>query len=317
MTRCGSSSCCQTCQRRPEALADHISVIDLPLPDTDTLKTEVIDYLLESARESGEDIPALPAELEHRTAERLLGMSADESARVASLAYVAAGGFNDKALEIIAEEKVKVIRKIEGLSYVPYARIASAADVGGFDLYLDFVRTRSHAFTEEAAQAGLERPRGVALVGFPGTGKTMVAKATARVLGLDLITMDIGTMFDSLVGSSERRMRSALNVVTAMQNCVLLVDEIDKAMQGAHQAQGDSGVSSRILSYFLGWLSEREQGAKQNRTFVIVTMNRTEGMPPEMLCGPADSIACSAPICRQKSSGPRSSVSICGNAVPT
>jgi SpoVK/Ycf46/Vps4 family AAA+-type ATPase len=123
------------------------------------------------------------------------------------------------------------------------------------------------------------------LIGPAGTGKTMVAKAAAKILGLDLITLDIGSMFDKYVGASEAKIRAALQMVAAMPNALLMVDEIDKAVGGAHENQAaDSGVASRVLSYLLNWLSERDMGSSaQNRCFVMVTMNRTAGVPEELL----------------------------------
>ena len=61
--------------------------------------------------------------------------------------------------------------------------------------------------------------------------------------------------------------------------------ELDKVLAGAHKSQSnDGGVSSRILSYLLSWLANRNMAdASDNRTFVIVTMNRTAGIPSEML----------------------------------
>lgn len=73
-------------------------------------------------------------------------------------------------------------------------------------------------------------------------------------------------------------MRDALRQIEAQKGCVLVVDEADKAFGNAHDSQGDSGVTKRVFGSFLTWLSE-----KQSRTFVIMTLNRTKGLPPEFL----------------------------------
>lgn len=110
------------------------------------------------------------------------------------------------------------------------------------------------------------------------TGKSMVALATGRMLNLPVYTLDVGAIFGSLVGESESRMRDALRQITAQQGCVLLIDEADKAWGGSHDSRGDSGVTQRVFGQLLSWLA-----AKQDRTFVIMTMNRTNGIPPEFL----------------------------------
>ena len=105
-----------------------------------------------------------------------------------------------------------------------------------------------------------------------------MAKATSRYLGLPGYILDMGAVFGSLVGESEQRMRDALRQIEAQDGCVLLVDEADKAIGNAHESQGDSGVTKRVFGHFLTWLAE-----KQDRTFVIMTLNRAQGMPPELL----------------------------------
>ena len=63
-----------------------------------------------------------------------------------------------------------------------------------------------------------------------------------------------------------------------MNGCVLLIDEADKVLGGAADSTGDSGVTRRIFGQLLTWLAE-----KKSRTFVVMTMNRIAGIPPEML----------------------------------
>lgn len=57
---------------------------------------------------------------------------------------------------------------------------------------------------------------GMMLVGVPGSGKSMIAKAMGSVAGIPTIAFDLGAMKGSLVGESEERIRSALKVVTAV-----------------------------------------------------------------------------------------------------
>jgi hypothetical protein len=110
------------------------------------------------------------------------------------------------------------------------------------------------------------------------SGKSVAAMTTAKVLGLPLFKLDIGAVFAGLVGQSESNLRRALAQVAAQDGCVLMIDEIDKGLSNAHTASGDSGTTSRVFGALLSWLSN-----KKDRTFVVVTMNRTTGLPPELL----------------------------------
>jgi len=61
-------------------------------------------------------------------------------------------------------------------------------------------------------------------------------------------------------------------------NCVVLIDEIDKGLGGAHKGGGDSGVSKRVLGAILTAMQESSAPI-----FWIASANRTDGLPPELL----------------------------------
>lgn len=105
-----------------------------------------------------------------------------------------------------------------------------------------------------------------------------MAKAVASVLGVPAVRLDFGRVFSKFVGDSENRVRAALAMVESMAPVVLFVDEIDKGLGGAGSGGGDSGTSSRVLGSFLTWLQENK-----SKVFTIVTANRIDGLPPELL----------------------------------
>jgi SpoVK/Ycf46/Vps4 family AAA+-type ATPase len=67
-------------------------------------------------------------------------------------------------------------------------------------------------------------------------------------------------------------------VIEAIGRCVVWLDEIEKALQGATSASADGGVSADALGTVLTWMQERQGGA-----FVIATANEVENLPPELL----------------------------------
>jgi len=268
-------------------ISEYCDVIDFQLPRYDEMKADVVDFILDSVQKGnkGSKGAACDEDMEEKITRSLLGCTAEEAQRIFAYAIATCGGITDEIMDIIAAEKAKVIRKVEGLTYIPNASIPGKGVIGGFKNFLEWLRCRSRAYTRHAESLNMEKPRGSVLIGPPGTGKTLVAKAAAKLMGLDLVLMDIGSMFDKYVGGSEAKIRTALQMVAAMPNALLMVDEIDKAFGGAHENQAaDSGVASRVLSYFLNWLSERDMGVdSDNRVFVMVTMNRTTGVPGELL----------------------------------
>lgn len=131
----------------------------------------------------------------------------------------------------------------------------SVDSIGGLELLKDWFITRSVCFSEEARKAKVDAPKGVALIGPPGTGKSVCSKAVASILNLPLVRVDLGRLFGSLVGQTEARTRTMLKELEAMAPCIVWVDEVDKAGLSSG-ANGDSGVSSRLLGSLLTHMSE-------------------------------------------------------------
>ena len=180
----------------------------------------------------------------------------------------------DDFLKVVLDVKTETIKKSEVLELMPTANMAL---VGGLDELKAWVDKRKHAFTPEARAFGVDKPRGVLLVGPPGTGKSLAAKAMAYTLGVPLIKFDIGRVFNSLVGSSEARVRAALKLLNAMAPCAVLLDELDK-MFNVNSGGGDSGVGQRILGAILTFMQEN-----QSDIFWVASANRVEGLPSELV----------------------------------
>ncbi len=119
------------------------------------------------------------------------------------------------------------------------------------------------------------RPRGVLLLGVPGTGKSAFAKALGHEAGRPTLVLDPGALLGSLVGQTEANVRQALRVADAMAPCVLFVDELEKALAGLG-GQGDSGVAARLFGALLTWLSDHTSDV-----FFVGTSNDISRLPPE------------------------------------
>jgi SpoVK/Ycf46/Vps4 family AAA+-type ATPase len=123
----------------------------------------------------------------------------------------------------------------------------------------------------------LKRPRGVLLLSPPGCGKSQFAKSLGNETGRPTLILDVGSLMGSLVGQSEERTRRALQIADAMAPCVLMCDEIEKALSGvAGSGQTDSGVSARMFGSLLTWLNDHTSDV-----FFVATCNDISKLPPE------------------------------------
>ena len=101
-------------------------------------------------------------------------------------------------------------------------------DLGGLDALMGFC---AKALTSRQQQ--LAKPRGVLLLGVPGTGKSAFAKALGNETGRPTLVLDVGSLMGSLVGATEANTRAALRIADAMSPCVLYCNELEKALSGA------------------------------------------------------------------------------------
>lgn len=164
------------------------------------------------------------------------------------------------------------------------------SQVGGFQPLKNWLEERKWAFGDDAKAAKVDAPKGMALLGPPGTGKTWIARATADTLQFPCIQFNIDEVFNRFVGESENKMKQALQTIEAMSPCVLFVDEIDKVFASMAGGGGgsDSGVTARVFGKFLSWLQDNKSDI-----FVIVTANRIQNIPSEFLRkGRLDEIWC-------------------------
>jgi hypothetical protein len=123
----------------------------------------------------------------------------------------------------------------------------------------------------------LKRPKGVMLLSPPGCGKSQFAKCLGSEANRPTLILDIGSLMGSLVGSTEANIRQALKIIDAMSPCVVMVDEVEKALAGvASSGSTDSGVTARLFGTFLTWLNDRT-----SHSYAICTCNDISKLPPE------------------------------------
>lgn len=178
---------------------------------------------------------------------------------------------------VVAREKANEVKK-SGLLEV-YPPVASLDDIGGLECLKAWLLQRRDAFGMEAKAYGLPSPKGLLILGIPGTGKSLTAKATASVFNRPLLKLDAGRLFAGLVGQSESNLRSVIATVEAIAPCVLWLDEMEKGFSGSKSSgSSDGGTAARVFGTFLSWLQDRTAPV-----FVVATANDVTQLPPEML----------------------------------
>lgn len=255
--------------RLPAELEKYITVLQIPLPKRNELG-EVLDIVAKQSKVE------LKTNLRNRLIDAALGMTSME----ADLAYCLASvkdGFDEKSPFTVSSEKEQIIRKSGILDYFP--KNESLKDVGGMDNLKEWLNKRQLAYDKEARDWGLKEPKGLLLLGVPGCGKSLIAKSIASSWNMPLLRLDVGKVFQGIVGSSEDNIRKAIATAEAVAPCVLWIDEIEKGLSGVQSSGAtDGGVTSRIFSTILTWMQK-----KTAPVFVVATANNINQLPPELL----------------------------------
>lgn len=252
----------------PHELKDDIVMMTVPPPNIQELG-KILNHLIES--------PSAKVELSQQQRENFLrsalGLSLNQAQRVFAQAIVSEGKLDENDLELVIQHKKEIIKESGALEY--FTATETPSNVGGLEALKKWLYTRKLAFSPSAEKYGLPAPKGVALIGIPGTGKSLTAKMIAALWGLPLIRLDIGALFGGLVGQSEANVRQAIALCDAVAPCVLWIDEIEKSLS---IGGGDGGTSNRVFSNILSWMQE-----KKSQVFTVATANNIAMLPPELL----------------------------------
>jgi len=244
---------------RPE-VEKFFHVIDLPLPSDDEL------FELQSELGKIHNI-----KVNKKAARAAKGLTEFEAETAYALSLIRKGYFSTR---VISEAKSQMIRK-SGL--MEFWEPADIADVGGLNNFKSFIANRAQAFNPDNIQ--LPQIKGILLVGIPGTGKSLASKATASILSWPLIRLDIGSLKNSLVGESERRMREATRLIDAFGKAIVWIDEVEKAFAGTKSSgETDAGTSAAMFGHFLTWMQETTSSV-----LVMATANQISQLPPEFI----------------------------------
>lgn len=253
--------------RIPQELEREFTVMQHALPDVATL-TATAQGILTSANTTMAE-PAL-----EKAVEAARGLTTREAEDILALSVV-----RHRTLDpaCIAREKALALRKDGILEIV--STMATARDIGGLEALKHWLAKRRNAFTHQAAEFGLPVPKGVLILGIPGTGKSLTAKAAASILERPLLKLDAGRLFAGIVGESEANLRRVTATAEAIAPCLLWVDEIEKGFAGTKSSgSSDGGTSARVFGSFLNWLQD-----KTAPVFVVATANDISQLPPELL----------------------------------
>ena len=251
--------------------------INLPLPAYEDLQNE-LDELLDRLKGEQRVIPVLSDFDQDRLIKATMGLSANEAKNAWQRALNRRTKLDDAVFTTLIAEKRTLASGSDFLEF--YDLEENVDDIGGLDQLKEWLSRRAEAYSPQAREQGVPHPKGVLLLGVQGCGKSLTARATARLFSFPLIRLDIATLLGAERGASERNMRDVLRLVESISPAVLWLDEIEKGFAGIEMdgpATADATMQ-RLVGTFLTWMAEIDKPI-----FVVATSNSVENLPPELL----------------------------------
>ena len=255
----------------PKELEKFTSILDIP----NMTKNEIETYILKFSKDNNIKVDKKDV---GEVAISLKGLTKVEIDHVLNMIIESKNNISISGRDIIIKEKGQIIKKSSILEIIDFKE--KIEDIGGLEGLKEWLKSKAQIFRrlDEAKKFGVDTPKGVLLVGMPGCGKSLAAKASARLFNVPLLRLDIGRLLGKYVGESEHNMRVALKTAESISPCILWIDEIEKAFAGINQDGGASDITKRLFGQFLTWLQEKE-----NTVFVVATANDITAFPPEFL----------------------------------
>jgi len=258
-----------------ESLRPHVATVRLPAPDIEEYRSLLMHILRDLNARGRVEVDQTPEETD-RLLQNLKGLTLLEAEKILTRAIVEDGKLAPDDLRAVAEAKRELIEREGLLEYYPVEE--SMDGVADLAALKDWLRKR-HAIIATPARAtefGLEFPKGVLLLGVPGCGKSLCAKAVAMEWGLPLLKLDPSNLYNKFIGESEKNFKRAIAAAERLAPVILWIDELEKAFAGA--GENDGGVSQRVFGTFLSWLQDR-----RGDVFVVATANDVSRLPAEFL----------------------------------
>jgi hypothetical protein len=247
----------------------------LQLPDENALLKMVNDEVGMYQRENGGRRVVVDKEALGLILRNLRGLSLGDARRIARQLIYRDGALGEADLPELSKLKFELLNKAGNLHFE--YDTAKFGDIAGLARLKKWIKQRRDVFLSATPPEGLDPPKGVLLLGVQGCGKSLAAKAIAGGLGVPLVRLDFGALYNKFHGETEKNLRDALDSAEQLAPCVLWMDEIEKGLASSG-GEEDGGVSRRILGYFLTWMAER-----QSRVFMVATANAVQQLPPELL----------------------------------
>ena len=133
--------------------------------------------------------------------------------------------------------------------------------------------------SEKYREIGASMPKGILLVGPPGTGKTMLAKAVAGESNVPFFSMSGSEFVEMFVGMGASKVRDLFKQAKEKAPCIVFIDEIDAIGQKRDGRVGGNDEREQTLNQLL---TEMDGFESNNGVIILAATNRPESLDPAL-----------------------------------
>ena len=133
---------------------------------------------------------------------------------------------------------------------------------------------------EKYKEIGASMPKGILLVGPPGTGKTMLAKAVAGEANVPFFSMSGSEFVEMFVGMGASKVRDLFSQAKEKAPCIVFIDEIDAIGKKRDGQMGGNDEREQTLNQLL---TEMDGFEGNNGVIILAATNRPESLDPALL----------------------------------
>ncbi len=252
----------------PPELEKLVTILEIP-PLQEAEITKIIDNFAQN----------LALNLNENTVKELVylsrGLTELEIKQILHLAYQNGGTIELNDTQLITDYKRQTIKKNRSLEIINHNQ--NIDDIGGLAKLKSWLYKKAKIIEklDKALEYGLDIPKGMMLIGMPGCGKSLVAKATANLFKMPLIRFNFAKLCDN---STEDNFQKIVEDLELISPCIVWINDLEKLFTGGSDGSNNSYITTRLFNVFFTWLKEKE-----NTVFVVVTANDISQFPQNFL----------------------------------
>ena len=197
--------------------------------------------------------------------------------------FVALGQYlSKKMMNSMGGPNAMMFGKSSAKVYVKSSEGIKFSDVAGEDEAKDSLK-EIVAYLHDPSryrEIGATMPKGVLLVGPPGTGKTMLAKAVAGEAGVPFFSMSGSEFVEMFVGMGASKVRDLFKQAKEKAPCIVFIDEIDAI--GQKRSSGNYGGNDEREQTLNQLLTEMDGFEENTGVIILAATNRPESLDPAL-----------------------------------